>query len=409
MTVVIVPMAIEQSQLRATLQNYIDSGCNMTGTSIYQAHESTSKKINYSFNQSLLGTIHSHSYTYNTNIRSLKTLPIILSIDNFTEKIEKKVMLASLQPFFTFMGGYLMYMSVYPAGYDRGQDSHLSVFLHLIKGPYDDELQKSGKWPLRGTFTIEILGDDQDYGYLLPMHYQRCELCTSQVIKDKEAPLGWGYSHFMPHDILLHQNKSNYLINDTLSFQLSFNINSDMDIAVLWRKLRFMLFILICYLIKVLGVHFWPMVFNFICTFDVNHFKTLTLLPSIIIDALKSLFLVEVLLSADVILVLMSYYLSIDDSISYTLHCILLRLYVVSLYFNVGTALVLYIDKEESFLVEFNPLWLSEINTHCFINYNTSRYIYLTLEPSSMAKGIYELFYFGYCVLYAIVIELFEL
>ena len=31
-----------------------------------------------------------------------------------------------------------------------------------MKGPHDDKLEQSGHWPLRGTFTIELLNQLND-------------------------------------------------------------------------------------------------------------------------------------------------------------------------------------------------------------------------------------------------------
>ena len=35
--------------------------------------------------------------------------------------------------------------------------THVSVYLHLMKGPYNDKLEQSGHWPLSVTFTVELL------------------------------------------------------------------------------------------------------------------------------------------------------------------------------------------------------------------------------------------------------------
>jgi len=34
---------------------------------------------------------------------------------------------------------------------------HVSVYLFLMKGPFDDKLEESGQWPLSGTFKAELL------------------------------------------------------------------------------------------------------------------------------------------------------------------------------------------------------------------------------------------------------------
>ena len=46
-----------------------------------------------------------------------------------------------------------MCLRVDAAGYGDGKGTHVSVYLHLMKGPRDDKQEQSGHWPLRGTFT----------------------------------------------------------------------------------------------------------------------------------------------------------------------------------------------------------------------------------------------------------------
>ena len=57
------------------------------------------------------------------------------------------------RPFFAFEGGYVVCLRVNAAGIDDGKGTHVSVYLHLMKGPYDDELE----WPMRGTFSIQLV------------------------------------------------------------------------------------------------------------------------------------------------------------------------------------------------------------------------------------------------------------
>ena len=51
-----------------------------------------------------------------------------------------------------------MCLHVNPAGNNDGKDTHLSVFLYLMKGHYDDELT----WPLRGKFEVKFLNQISD-------------------------------------------------------------------------------------------------------------------------------------------------------------------------------------------------------------------------------------------------------
>jgi len=79
-----------------------------------------------------------------------QTLPVIVTLSNFTEKKEKKDHWFS-DPFFAFTGGYKMCLSICSNGINSGENTHVSIFLHLMKGTYDDGLQQSSYWPLRGV------------------------------------------------------------------------------------------------------------------------------------------------------------------------------------------------------------------------------------------------------------------
>ena len=98
-----------------------------------------------------------------------------------------------------------MCLKVYASGYGDG----VSVYLGLMKGPYDDKLEQSGHWPLRGTFTIELLNqlNDSDHdSCMIQFHYYRCSGCTNRVLKGN-AP-HYGYSWFTSHDTLLHHSNN---------------------------------------------------------------------------------------------------------------------------------------------------------------------------------------------------------
>jgi len=136
-----------------------------------------------------------------------------------------------------------LYLSVFPGGHGDGEGTHLSVFLHLMKGPYDDELQQAGYWPMRGMFTIDLVNvygssKNHSHGYLLPLHYFLCELCTFRVIEGDSAS-GYGYPQFLSH-IDLSAN-----VENSLTFRISYkshhhyeNIITD---KVLKEKVRMMM------------------------------------------------------------------------------------------------------------------------------------------------------------------------
>ena len=67
-----------------------------------------------------------------------------------------------------------------------------------MKGPHDDQLQQSGHWPLRGTFTVKLLnkiiGNDY-YTCEVIFSTYNCRKYTKRVIDDNlNDPQG--YSQF---------------------------------------------------------------------------------------------------------------------------------------------------------------------------------------------------------------------
>ena len=152
--------------------------------------------------------------------------PVIVNMPNFTKKLKDKEVWYS-SPFFAFNEGYQMRLKVYPAGVGKGEGTHISVFLYLMKGPYDDTLKRLGHWPLRGTFIIELLNllNNHDH-HMLQFHHRHCINCTKQVLHGK-ANNGWGYPQFISHDTLLHPSNHYIYLKSDLLFMISYE---DMEV-----------------------------------------------------------------------------------------------------------------------------------------------------------------------------------
>ena len=88
--------------------------------------------------------------------------PVIIKIPEFDSKKKDEVEWYS-DSFYSHNKGYKMCLRVDAAGHGKAKGTHLSVFLHLMKGPHDDELT----WPLRGKFEIKLLNQISD-----TLHYQ---------------------------------------------------------------------------------------------------------------------------------------------------------------------------------------------------------------------------------------------
>ena len=115
--------------------------------------------------------------------------PVTFKITKFSHWLKNAKDGYSSPLFFAYEGGYQMH---HAAGVHHGKrkGTHVSIFLRLMRGPYDDKLEQSGHWPLRGTFTIELLNqlnDSDHYSRMVQFHHYYCSECTSRVLGGIEA------------------------------------------------------------------------------------------------------------------------------------------------------------------------------------------------------------------------------
>ena len=150
--------------------------------------------------------------------------PLIMNMTKFTKRKKNKEQWYS-SPFFAFNRGYIICVHIYAAGYGDGEGTHVSVFLHLMKGPHDDKLEQSGHWPLRGTFTIELLNqlnDNDHYDHKIELYDYLRNQCSEREVEDYMNSIGHGYHQFVSHNIIFYKKASEYLKNDTISFRIKY-------------------------------------------------------------------------------------------------------------------------------------------------------------------------------------------
>ena len=136
--------------------------------------------------------------------------PVIIEMpDVNTHKNNKLVWFSN--PFYAFKGGYLMCMKVSVAGYEDGEDTYMSVFLHLMKGQYDNELS----WPMRGEYTIALLAIDPVFMRITEKHYMTVQFDTNittvvenyqRVMMGKMNHIGIGFPQYISHAKLFREN-----------------------------------------------------------------------------------------------------------------------------------------------------------------------------------------------------------
>jgi len=145
--------------------------------------------------------------------------PVVLKMSGFAEKVKNNENWFS-RPFFAFWKGYQICLRVYAGGNGDGKGTHLSAYIFLMKGPHDDELAESGLWPLRGTFTIELLNQlgDYDHHSVTVTFYDDDHI--GRVVNGERAATGWGIPKAISLEDILHRGK--YLKNNLLYYRISY-------------------------------------------------------------------------------------------------------------------------------------------------------------------------------------------
>ena len=116
------------------------------------------------------------------------------------------------QPFYNRDKGYKLLLRVYANGGGPGKGTHLSLFVNLLKGEYDDKLQ----WPFNANITVQLLNWSGDNGHkddTIPHYKSRLEYRT-RVTKGDRSPFGRGYSQFISHFVLESVTSDVKFVND---------------------------------------------------------------------------------------------------------------------------------------------------------------------------------------------------
>ena len=139
---------------------------------------------------------------------------LIFELTAFAKKKDENDGISS-PTFYSSPKGYHMRIKVCANGQGAGRGTHISMFVCILKGKYDD----INKWPLVGKVTCEILNQLEDKN-----HYEK----ILEIDKEKNTVVGssWGYPETCRHSELAHDPVKNtqYLKDDTLYFRVSVDI-----------------------------------------------------------------------------------------------------------------------------------------------------------------------------------------
>ena len=128
--------------------------------------------------------------------------------------------------FYTSPGGYKMHVCVDANGYGDGKGSHVSCFVCLMPGEYDDTLE----WPFQGKVTVELLNqlEDKNHTKSVMNFNELTPLIYKQRVIGKQCGDGWGWQKFISHSELSLDSllQCQYLKDDTLYFRVSATVVS---------------------------------------------------------------------------------------------------------------------------------------------------------------------------------------
>ena len=116
-------------------------------------------------------------------------------------------------PVYTHHQGYKIHLRVVANGYDSAKGTHVSVFVHFMRGEFDDFL----KWPFRGVISFQLLDqvNGEDHKTFSAVYDDRVHIRNcSRVLW--ESRNGYGPFEFVAHG----QLKPKYLRNDMLQLQV---------------------------------------------------------------------------------------------------------------------------------------------------------------------------------------------
>ena len=109
--------------------------------------------------------------------------------------------------FYTHPNGYHMALRVYANGHGDGKSTHVTVFVEILKGKYDAELE----WPFTGKVTFTLLNQLEDKN-----HHTHTMTLTAEY--NTRIGSKWG-KNLIQQSILTRSAKTHYFRGDPLYFR----------------------------------------------------------------------------------------------------------------------------------------------------------------------------------------------
>ena len=176
---------------------YNDTTAKYSLPTVQEFHEKVSFVLYEIIEQSELPWLTKLNYWSSITI----VAPVVLRFSEFSK--QKNSVLKS-NSFYAFTNGYLMRLRIYPSGYSAvgTKGNYLSVYLDLLKGPHDDDLEKLGYFPIKKSFTIELLDPTMCNSHLQVKYIFSSKKCNISRVTTNDKIVaeyaGCGNHHFIP-------------------------------------------------------------------------------------------------------------------------------------------------------------------------------------------------------------------
>ncbi|XP_057684925.1 TNF receptor-associated factor 4-like isoform X2 [Corythoichthys intestinalis] len=155
---------------------------------------------------------------------------LIWKLSDYSRKLQEAKLRSNHEffspPFYTHRYGYKLQVSAFLNGNGSGEGSHLSVYIRVLPGEYDNLLE----WPFAYKVTFSIL-DQSDPSLSKPQHITETfnpdpnwknfqKPCSARNSLD-ESTLGFGYPKFISHEEI---KKRNYVRDNCVFVKASIEI-----------------------------------------------------------------------------------------------------------------------------------------------------------------------------------------
>lgn len=143
----------------------------------------------------------------------------IFKVDDFhkqlrTAKQDDSFVRLYSEPFFTHKYGYRLKLEVNPNGCKAGKGTHVSVFLHVLRGEYDSILT----WPFEWKIKFILLDQKPNQKKNIKMSFPRKSSDYDNFKRPTtDQNTGRGLATFVSHETL---STEHYVVKDMLFIQL---------------------------------------------------------------------------------------------------------------------------------------------------------------------------------------------